>query len=70
LGEHLYGAVGSVSGTSVDAGQDISGAEVETESVRALRLRLENNRAEREKFEAESAARREELKLKERESGG
>jgi len=40
LGEHLYGAVGSVSVTSVDAGQDIAGVEGETESVTALRLKL------------------------------
>ena len=53
LGEHLYGAVGSVSGASVDARQDIAGAEGETESVTALRLKL--------------ALKREELRLKERE---
>jgi len=73
LGEHLHVAVGSGSDTSVDAGQDTAGAEGETESITALRLKL----ALRDRYlamkdkdlalrEAEREARREELRLKER----
>ena len=59
-GENLYGAVASVSGTSVDAGQDLAGAEGETESVTELRLKLAMK-------DRDLALKEAELRLKERE---
>jgi len=63
LGEHLYGAVGSVSDTSVDAGQDLAGAEGETESVTALLLKLALKREEREARREEWIREKERLSL-------
>ena len=67
LGEHLYGAVGGVTGTSVDAGQDIAGAEGETESVTALRLKLALRDRDLVMKDRDLALKEAELRLKERE---
>jgi len=63
LGGHLFGAGGSVPSTPVDAGQDLASEEGETESVKALRLKLALKEAELKLKEMEWQIERERMSM-------